>query len=232
MSREASKARTESSDARSESRVRTCSENDSDAGFELAGCHFPPKGGIRASRADPRSGSRVRLFLGHLCTIWPGNAFVFFSAISAPFGLEMRESASLQHGYGAQRHHGQEWSVSGVARDARTRGGEHGTAHPHERQWVQIVRISSLPRCMMYPVWTPAGPTHLRTRMWSAEAVRNKRQLRSEQRLCKETTCTVTNSERSESAFACWHLLHAGTMIQPRRSQHKQRSSSSARSRC
>jgi hypothetical protein len=33
----------------SESRARTCSENDSEAGFELAGCYLPPKGGIRAS---------------------------------------------------------------------------------------------------------------------------------------------------------------------------------------
>ena len=85
--------------------ARTCSAFDSEARFELPVCHLPlleTTVGIRA--AD--------------------HAFAFFSAISAPFGLEMRHSASLLHAHAQERRRGRQRGVSCAPGGARSRDGD------------------------------------------------------------------------------------------------------------
>ena len=66
--------RLQHSSAMSRSAVKTCSEVNSDAGFEILGVDLLPSGWKLGSRRFNVSGSLDSLFLGHLCTIWPENS--------------------------------------------------------------------------------------------------------------------------------------------------------------
>ena len=98
-SREASKAKTESMDPGARAgpglAPRTILRPDSSS----PGAIYPRR--VGAERAEPIGAA--------------DHEIVLFSAISAPFGLEMRESSSLYHAQGPQRHHEQDGSVSGGA---------------------------------------------------------------------------------------------------------------------